>query len=129
MKFGLDIHGVLDNPRHGPAFAEMSKSLIKDGHEVHIITGEHWTDETERNLQAWGVEFTHHFSIADHHKKIGTPMSYKDPKNPFMDAYLWDRTKADYCKEKGINMHFDDSPSYGQYFKDKTVYIKVDRNG
>lgn len=125
MKIGLDIHGVLDSNVHGHLFANMSVSLIKDGHEVHIITGEHWTPDTERKLESWGVQYTHHFSIADYHKEIGTPMSYKDPQNPFLDSYLWDRTKADYCKRKNIDMHFDDSPTYGNYFKDKSVYIKV----
>jgi len=37
MKVGLDIHGVVDvRPEF---FSELSKLLVSNGHEVHIITG------------------------------------------------------------------------------------------
>ena len=124
MRIGLDVHGVLDHPVHGPIFTIFSHDWIMAKHEVHIITGKEW-EKTVDKLKDIGVAYTHHFSIADYHKEIGTPMTYKDPENPFLDSYLWDRTKADYCRQMQIDIHFDDSPVYGQYFKGKTVYIKV----
>jgi hypothetical protein len=39
---------------------------------------------------------------------------------------LWDKTKADYCKQVGITLHIDDSPVYGKYFKGTgTLYLQA----
>lgn len=37
LKVGLDIHGVID--AFPPRFKQLAYALIKDGAEVHIITG------------------------------------------------------------------------------------------
>ena len=36
MKIGLDIHGVLDK---NSFFKTMAMLMLREGHEIHIITG------------------------------------------------------------------------------------------
>jgi hypothetical protein len=115
IKIGLDIHGVIDeNPRF---FSELTKSLIKSGHEVHIITGPSISIGIEEDLKKMDISYTNLFSIIDYHKAKGTPMSKDSMGRIFMDDYLWDRTKGDYCKKHEIDFHFDDSDAYLYFFK------------
>jgi hypothetical protein len=115
MKFGFDLHGVIDASPE--VFSVLTKSLVHCEHEVHILTGEHWSDKIEKQLKDFGIEWTHSFSIADHHKAVGTTMTYIKENNPMIDAVMWDRTKADYCKLHGIHLHLDDTKIYGDYFE------------
>jgi len=122
LKFGFDLHGVLD--RKPAEFSALTQTLVEAGHEVHVITGSHWRQELEDQIR-WtlGIHFTHFFSIADYHRELGTPMTYKNGE-PFLDDYLWNRTKGDYCKDEGIFLHIDDSEHYGRHFKE-TIYAQV----
>ena len=54
-------------------------------------------------------------------------MTYKDSENPTMDDDIWNQTKAKYCEKHNIDLHIDDSPIYGQYFK-STIYIQIKNN-
>jgi len=48
FKIGLDLHGVIDAlPEF---FAFLTDSVIKNGGEVHIITGGSWTKELENQI-------------------------------------------------------------------------------
>ena len=124
LKFGFDLHGVLD--RKPEQFAVLTKTLVAAGHEVHVITGSHWSEELEDQLKRkLNLTYTHFFSIADYHSKVGTPITYRNG-NPYLDDYLWNRTKGDYCKEQGIFLHLDDSGDYGRHFKE-TIYAQVRR--
>lgn len=125
LKFGFDIHGVLDTkPRF---YSLLTKRLVSLGHEVHIITGAHRTDSLIGELDSYGIEWTHFFSIADYHVSIGTSIEYSDTNNPWMSSDKWDRTKADYCKLNKIDLHIDDSEVYGKYFT-STVYVQIKNN-
>ncbi len=115
IKIGLDIHGVADEV---PAFfAELTALLVSTDNEVHIITGPPLTDEFIKELKGLGLMWTHIFSIVDYHKSIGTEISYASNGHAWMDPYVWDKTKADYCHKHGIQLHFDDSDAYGYFFK------------
>ncbi len=114
MKLGLDIHGVIDtNPI---LFSKLSKKVIEEGGEIHIITGTMITPLKLEKLKKLGMSWTHLFSISDYHKDIGTPMTFSGKDNPWIDNNLWDRTKSEYCKENSINFHIDDTNRYGEYF-------------
>ena len=83
MKLAIDIHGVIDkNPKFYNAFC---KSLVSGNIEIHILTGSHLKNGIMKDLQQYGFEadvhYTHLFSIADYHKKIGTKMwgGYREP--------------------------------------------------
>jgi hypothetical protein len=125
-KIGFDIHGVIDaNGEVTRVFRLIMRALIRDGWEVHIITGAPWKME-EPVLKKMRIPFTHFFSIVDHHQRIGTKIEWDPEGNAHLDVALWDRTKAIYCEEHGVDMHFDDSDIYRFYFK--TPYVRFFSN-
>jgi len=126
MRIGLDVHGVIDKYPH--VFAPLTQVLKRQGHEIIIITGRELCTELFDKLDTMGVVYNDVFSITSYHKKIGTHVTYKDDDvtQPLIAPPKWDRTKADFCKEAGVDIHFDDSIVYGKYFGDiNTQYILV----
>jgi acid phosphatase class B len=120
LKIGVDIHGVADEMQD--FFQVLTKTLVDAGHEVHIITGPPMGPRLKAEIERLGISFTHVFSITDHHLQKGTPVEWVGD-NPYMDEYLWDKTKGEYCKSAGIQLHLDDSDAYGYFFK--TPYARV----
>lgn len=114
LKVGIDIHGVIDV--RPDFFSTLSKLLVDNLHEVHVITGAK-IDHDIKYLKKHKIHFTHLFSITDHHSNKGTPIVWDKNGDPHFDAYTWDKTKAEYCKEQGIDLHFDDSDTYNYFFK------------
>jgi len=115
LKVGLDLHGVLDaKPK---LFGPLSSALVDAGHEVHIITGPEWSKKLENQLYDLEIYFTHFFSIVEYHKNRGTDMRIDEFGHVHLDPYLWDKTKGEYCARVGIDLHFDDSDTYGYFFK------------
>lgn len=115
MKFGFDLHGVIDaKPEF---FSEFTKLLVEAGHEVHILTGPPDGKKLREELDATGVMFTHLFSIADWLKSEKVEM-WQDKKGDWWShPYDWDRAKGVYCERNKIDMHFDDTDSYAYFFK------------
>jgi len=114
MKLGLDFHGVIDA---APVFFSwLSKKMVEDGHEVHIITGHELTSAFLKKLHNFGIRYTHIFSISDFQKEQGNEIWYDEKGTPWMDEELWNRSKATYCEKEGIDFHFDDSEKYCKYF-------------
>jgi hypothetical protein len=127
MKISLDVHGVLDNPEIGPVLAYFSGCLVRDGHEVHIVTGSEWSEELFAKLRRLGVRWTHFFSVTDHHKALGIEISRDSKGRPWMDAETWNPTKAMYCKKHGIDLHFDDSAVYHKFFQSPYCQVRESR--
>ncbi len=117
MKIGLDIHGVLDT---NTVFKEMAALFVAAGHEVHIITGAQFNDMVKKKFKKMGIEegvhYTHFFSVAGHLLKKNADVRWEDPENPWFDDKSWNTAKSDYCREKGIDIHFDDTEIYSKYF-------------
>lgn len=116
MKIGLDLHGVITDMSE--FFKYMCNYRFK---EVHIITGGSIKKaKQELTILGWieGEHYTHLFSILDYHIEQGTPqVGYNEEfDNPEFDDEVWDRTKADYCREHDIDLMIDDSMIYEQYF-------------
>ena len=114
IKIGIDIHGVIDTNLN--FFKVLTKLLVDNGHEVHIITGAKIGNEMPF-LKKHKIFYTHLFSITDHHIKNGTKIVWDKKDKPHLDTYLWDKTKAEYCKKQKIDIHFDDSDIYKHFFK------------
>ena len=126
MRVGLDVHGVID--KYPKFFSILSDTLIKIGHEVHIITGQEISDKLVKKLKKFNIGYTTIHSITDYNKSKGTQIKYQDPNNPWMDDDTWNSTKAKICKEYNIDFIFDDSDLYGKWFKKlkvKTKYIHI----
>jgi len=123
MKFGFDVHGVLDT--HNEVYSTITSALVAAGHEVHVITGAIQTPELTETLKLAGMSFTHWFSIAQYHIDKGdSEVKFVDGE-PWMEDEVWNETKAQYCHEEGIRLLIDDSPVYGKYFDEKnsTIYL------
>jgi len=126
ISVGLDIHGCIDlYPKY---FECLSWNLINEGHEVHIITGQEWK-KAEPTVKKYHISYTHHFSIVDYHKSIGTKM-WKDSKNTWwMDDTLWLKSKGDYIRRAKVDIHFDDGVRYAQYMPSNCTFVLVPKNG
>jgi len=122
LKLGLDVHGVCDT--YPQLFADLSKLFVNGGHEVHIITGQEYSDEFAEQIRSFGIQFTHFFSVTDYHKELGTEIWYNEKGRPYMDGHIWNRTKGEYCEKVGITLHIDDTLEYARHFKD-TVYLLI----
>lgn len=114
IKIGIDVHGVLDD--HQGFFKTLCHLLVDNGHEVHIITGAAHKDII-KDLERLDIPYTHLFSITDHHVTNGVDVTWDEKGEPHLDAYLWDKTKAEYCMREKIDLHFDDSDIYNYFFK------------
>jgi len=115
-KIGLDIHGILDT---NPIWKDIGEMFISKGYEVHVITGSLFP-KALKELKKLGMErhihYSHVFSISDTLIMNGNAISYNEDKSPMFDNLEWDKAKGIYCAEKGIHMHFDDTPRYADYF-------------
>lgn len=121
MRYGIDVHGVADTKKR--FFALFTQRAIANGHAVHIITGNMRTPEIEEELAENGIEYTHFYSVSDKLLEDGKETHWTSPNDPWFPANEWNTAKAAYCAEQGIDLHFDDSETYGQYFK--TLFVKV----
>lgn len=119
FKLGLDVHGVIDSMPE--FFSFLTDSFIKNGGEVHIITGGRWDSEFEKQLNDFGVKWTHKFSVYDYLKESDAEVI---GKVQFPDGIIqkkfknedWDLIKSQYCKENGIDLHIDDTLIYNNFF-------------
>lgn len=127
MKIGLDIHGTID--RYPIYFREFSELAVKAGHEVHIITGQPWVQVGKKCRDWYHIKYSHHFSIVDHHKKLGTKMWQDEKKTWWMEAEDWNRSKGDYIHRVGIGLHFDDNWEYVNWIPDTCTTIMVAKTG
>lgn len=124
LKIGLDIHGVAN--ADAAFFSELTHVLVDGGHEVHILTGVERTPALERHLKIdLELSWTHLFSITSHCRDLGADIETIQGK-PYVDEDLWNRAKAEYCRQHAIDLHLDDSAVYGRHFS--TPYAKYFTN-
>ena len=120
FKLGLDIHGVVDSMPE--FFSFLTDSFVKNGGEVHLITGGHWNEDFEKQLNEFGVKWTHKFSVYDHLIETGAGITgeIQFPDGTIQKKFengLWDHVKADYCKKNNISLHIDDTLIYNDFFQ------------
>jgi len=123
MVLGLDFHGVID--KYPKVYGELSRIVMMTGGQVYVITGTKVTPEFKRALESFGIVYTDILSIVDYHLSIGTLVTYDGVGNPWLDDLTWDKTKADFCEKYKVDLHIDDSKTYGKYFTGKTKYLLV----
>lgn len=120
MKFALDIHGVIDSLPE--VFSFLSKAIISNGGEVHLITGGTWSKDLEDKVNSLDIKYTHKFSVYDHlietNVDIVGEIEFPDGtiQKKFKDGE-WDRVKGEYCLNNSISLHIDDTLIYNDFFK------------
>ena len=113
MKIGLDFHGVISAaPKF---FVALTDSLIKSGHEIHIITGVKF-EEFLKLPATEGIYYTHFYSITDDFLEQGIPHHIDKSDRPIFKEELWNQAKAEYCRKEKIDIMLDDSKVYGKHF-------------
>ena len=122
---GIDLHGIINT--HPEFFSAITKSLIKDDWEIHILTGSHLQElKVEEDLKKYGIAYTHVFSIADYHRYNKTEgMFYDEKGDPWVSDEDWDKTKAMYCKEHDISFCIDDTARYAKHFETPFGYMSI----
>jgi hypothetical protein len=126
FKLGLDVHGVIDSIPN--FFSFLSESFIKNGGEVHIITGGSWSENLQKQLNSYGIKWTHHFSVYDYmlenNYKYSGNITFNDGtvQKRFNDSD-WNKVKAEYCSKNNISLHIDDKTIYNDNFK--TPFCKL----
>ena len=118
-KLGLDIHGVINTMPE--FFTFLADSFIKNGGEVHIITGGSWTEKLDNKIKSIGIKYTHKFSVYDYLIKTGEPttgqIEFPDGTVQMkFDDTLWNSMKGRYCKDNNIDLHIDDTLVYNDFF-------------
>lgn len=126
--WALDIHGIVNT--HPDFYAAATQSLVKDGWEIHILTGSHIVESgIVEELARYGIAYTHLFSIADYHRENKTNgMWYDTNGDPWVTDEEWDRTKADYCKRHDIPFCVDDTARYAKHFETPFGYMSIQMN-
>jgi len=115
IKVGLDLHGTID---HCPElFASLSNLIIKNGGEVHVVTGSRESDEIHEELKGYGIAYTDFFSITDQLLSEDLEHSINEDGTYSFDSNKWDEVKGAYASLVGLDFHIDDTAKYGDYFK------------
>ena len=112
MRIGIDFHGVITE---APVFFRNFNALaLNKGHEIYIISG--GPHQVEKDfLKAWHIQYTKIFSLLDHFAARGK-VEYFDNGNFKVPDELWNKAKADYCRENDIDIQIDDTARYGDDF-------------
>lgn len=118
-KLSLDLHGVINDLPE--VFKSITKSLINDGWEVHIITGSITQKAYSELIQLGlmqGVHFTHVVGLPDYCLMKGVLVTGINEKhgNVEFPSNEWFKMKALYCSENKIDLHMDDQLEYGNSF-------------
>lgn len=127
MKIGIDIHNCIS--RYPILFKNLTDRWVAMGHRIHIVTGQEWAT-AESEVKNAGIAYDEYFSIVDNHQRLGTEMWEKSEHTGYwMEDEIWNQSKGNYAKAWKLDIHFDDSKIYGQYFPDSCTYIQVPKYG
>lgn len=123
MKIGFDIHGVIDT---FDVFRKMvAKYLDDDEVEVHVISGLEGKYLEEQIGHLIDLDRVQFFSVTDYLVEKGSKVKWVNGL-PWADEEEWNMAKAAYCRLKGIDVLFDDSPVYAPYFNHiDTIYCQI----
>ena len=111
-KFGIDFHGVITA---SPAFFRDFTALAFDrDYEVFVISGGPYL-VVKNFLDSWKIRYNNIFSLIDHFASRGQ-VKYFPNGNFKVPDELWDKAKAEYCLQNGIDIQIDDTPGYGASF-------------
>ena len=119
-KIGVDFHGVINTKPD--FFREFCREALKIGLEVYIISGGP-RETILAYLNQYQIPYTKLWCIFDYYEQRHQVEFYDDGSFR-IDDELWNKAKAEYCKEQNICIHIDDSAIYGREFV--TPYCRYD---
>lgn len=119
-KIGVDFHGVINTKPD--FFREFCREALKIGLEVYIISGGP-RETILAYLNQYQIPYTKLWCIFDYYEQRHQVEFYDDGSFRINDE-LWNKAKAEYCKEHNICIHIDDSVIYGREFA--TPYCRYD---
>lgn len=119
-KIGVDFHGVINT--RPDFFREFCREALKIGLEVYIISGGP-RETILAYLNQYRIPYTKLWCIYDYYEQRHQVEFYDDGSFYVADE-LWNKAKAEYCKEQNICVHIDDSAIYGREFA--TPYCRYD---
>mgnify|MGYP002673082630 CR=1 FL=1 len=119
-KIGVDFHGVINTKPD--FFREFCREALKIGLEVYIISGGP-RETILAYLNQYQIPYTKLWCIFDYYEQRHQVEFYDDGSFR-IDDELWNKAKAEYCKEHNICIHIDDSVIYGREFA--TPYCRYD---
>lgn len=119
-KIGVDFHGVINT--RPDFFLEFCREALKIGFEVYIISGGP-RETILAYLNQYRIPYTKLWCIYDYYEQRHQVEFYDDGSFHVADE-LWNKAKAEYCKEQNICVHIDDSAIYGREFA--TPYCRYD---
>lgn len=123
MKVGFDIHGVIDTFE---VFQDMIAKYINDPDvDVYVLSGleEKYLEKEVGHLI--DLSKVTYFSVTDYLVRSGAKVEWINGL-PWADDEEWNRAKAAYCRLVGIDILFDDSPTYAPYFDHvDTIYCQI----
>lgn len=119
-KIGVDFHGVINTKPD--FFREFCREALKIGLEVYIISGGP-RETILAYLNQYQIPYTKLWCIFDYYEQRHQVEFYDDGSFR-IDDELWNKAKAEYCKEHNICIHIDDSAIYGREFV--TPYCRYD---
>lgn len=112
IRIGLDFHGVVNKyPEYFKQFTHIAKTM---GIEIYIITGGP-KKVVDRFLQDHDIIYKELFAILDYYDAHGMVEYFKNGEYKVPDM-LWNMAKGEYCAEKKITLHIDDSKEYADWF-------------
>lgn len=118
IRIGLDFHGVVDRyPEYFSRFTHLAKQM---GIEIYIITGGP-KKVVDRFLQDHKIIYKELFAILDYYDAQGMVEYFKNGEYKVPDM-LWNMAKGEYCAEKKITIHIDDSKEYSDWFSTPFCY-------
>ena len=124
MKFAFDVHGVLDSLVE---YRDLMRHLHAGGHEIYIISGQPLDEEMKKFL--FTSELVHcydnYYSIESYLLEQGVHPFEERQAGKFWSDEIWDPVKAQICKDEGIDMIFDDSPTYAESFKNVATHYNL----
>ena len=111
-KIGIDFHGVINtNPVF---FKDLANAFLQQHISIHIISGGP-SDYIGEYLRKYHIPYTQIWCIYDYYDNKGL-ITTRDDGSFYMDDELWNKAKADYCRQNAICLQIDDSSVYGTYF-------------
>lgn len=123
MKIAFDVHGVLDRDALLRSFVN---SLTKNPDlEIFIISGppsEQISSELV-NLEIYTTGLKKIISVVDFLTDKGIKMRQDENGNWWCDDIEWWASKAEICKQYGIDIIFDDKIEYATFMPYNTRFI------